>query len=513
MSKSVSKGRIAVIIICLILAAAIVASTFLVFRPYYYSNFYMAPVPSNLSSTHTSNTDAIYGDFYVGPNGSDSYAGTQEHPFATIEKAQEAVRKLDKAYRNHVVIAILAGTYEVGTVKFTEKDSGSDDCRIIYSACGDGEVIFSGMAPAGESFEATDSAVIEIDGASHISFSNIKVDASTGGGIKVKGKNIDFSGCTVQNTAGSGIEISGSNISVINCTFTKTGSSAIIAAGGSAKKLTDGNIVISNNLIYSSPYFDKTQPAVILGGVGNSFTNNEICNTPSVAVYYSGNLNKIEYNYIHNVLLETDGNAAVAAAQGYTNYGNYVRYNCISTLGNGENSPIAVAPSSGTTVRGNMIINVPGTGVDLCGGRDINITNNILINCKTPVSYAETQINSSLLTELEDSAYQSDVWQEKIPECAKLKTDTSLSTDPLFAANPAGSLIENNIVLHSSAKLGDISSEAEKYSQIGTNLLLSLTQTEIFADAENGVYTVPNQVIETLSIDFSNLPFDSMGRY
>ncbi len=516
MSKTVSKGRIAVIIICLILTAAIIAGTFLVFRPYYYSNFYMAPNPTNLSISAVTADDAVYGDFYVSPNGSDNNSGTQEFPFATIEKAQEAVRKLDKEYRNHVVVALLAGTYETGTVNFSKQDSGTESCRIIYAAC-DGDVILKGDAPAGENFTPTNSAIIEIDGAEHLSFSHITVDSSTGSGIKVKGKNVDFSGCTVQNTAVSGIEISGSNISVINCTFTKTGSSAIVAAGGDTKKLTAGNIVINNNLIYSTSCFDKAQPAVILGGAGNSFTNNEIYNTPSAAVYYSGNLHKIEYNYIHNVLLESDTQAAVSAPQGWINYGNFVRYNCISTLGNGENSPTAIMPASGTTVRGNMIINIPGTGVNLNGERDVNITNNILINCKTPLAYPTSAFNESdgntTLNELEKSAYQSKEWSEKLPECAKLKTDSALKADPLFAANPANSLIENNIVLSASQELGEISPEAEKYSNIGVNLVLFLTKTEIFTDSENGIYTIPDSTLNTLSIDFSNLPFDSMGRF
>lgn len=514
MSKSASKNRLITTVVCLVLAISILAGTFLIFRPYYYNNIYLAPNPTNLSSFSSASGDAIYGDFYVGPNGSDSYSGTQEHPFATIKKAKEAVKKLNKKYRNHVVVAILAGTYDIGNIEFNEKDSGSESCRIIYAACGDGEVIFKGNAPAtGENFAMTDDAVIEIKGGKYLSFSNITVDSATGAGIKVDGKNIDFSGCTVQNTAGCGIEINGSNITVANCTFSKTGSSAIVSNGGNAKKLTKANIIIENNLIYSTCVFDKKQPAVVIQGVGTEFTNNEILNTPSCAVYYSGNLNKIEYNYIHNCLLEYDAAAAVAAPQGYVNYGNFVRYNCISMLGNGDNSPTAVQPASGSTVRGNMIINVPGKGVDLNCGRDINLTNNIFINCKTTISASETNENTALLAELENSPYQSKEWKEKLPECSALVTDPNKKSEPEFALNPSGSIIENNIIMHASKKIGSISPVTEKYSTVGNNLCMNLTETDIFTDAKNGIYTISDSVLNTLSIDFSNLPFDSMGRY
>lgn len=514
MSKTASKNRLITTVICLVLTVLIVAGTFLVFRPYYYNNIYVAPNPANLSSFSSAPGDAIYGDFYVGPDGSDSYSGTQEHPFATIEKAKEAVKKLNKKYRNHVVVAILAGTYEVGSIEFGEKDSGSESCRIIYAACGDGEVILKGNAPTtGENFAMTDDAVIEINGGKYLSFSNITVDAATGAGIKAKGKNIDFSGCTVQNTAGCGIEINGSNITVANCTFGKTGSSAIVANGGNTKKLTKSNIIIENNLIYSTCVFDKKQPAVVIQGVGTDFTNNEILNTPACAVYYSGNLNKIEYNYIHNCLLEYDAAAAISAPQGYVNYGNFVRYNCIAMLGNGDNSPTAVQPASGSTVRGNMIINVPGKGVDLNSGRDINLTNNIIINCKTPVSAGEANKDTALLAELESSPYKSKEWKEQLPVCSALITDPTKQTEAEFALNPAGSIIENNIIMQSSKKIGSISAAAESYGTVGNNLCLKLTQTDIFTDAKNGIYTVADSVLNTLSIDFSNLPFNSMGRY
>lgn len=513
MSKSVSKGRIAVIIICLLLTVAVVAGTFLVFRPYYYNNIYMAPNPTNLSVYTGGVADAVYGDFYVSPNGSDDNSGSQEYPFATIKKAQEAAKKLDKKYRNHIVIALLAGTYDIGSVKFTEKYSGTESCRIIYAACGDGEVIFSGGAPAGENFTPTDSAVIEINGAKHLSFSNITVDASTGKGIKVKGSNIDFSGCTVKNTADVGIEINGKNISVINCCFTKTGSSAIVAQGGSTKKLTSGNIVISNNLIYSTCVFDNNQPAVILGGVGNSFTNNEIYNMPSSAVYYSGNLNKIEYNYIHNCLLTNDAQAAITSPKGYLNYSNFVRYNCISTLGNGKNTPTAIHATSGSTVRGNMFINVPGICVDLGMNRDINVTNNIIINCRMPIYTDDISNGGLLLNELADSPYKSKEWKEKLPLCSALQTDPVYSAEAEFALNPAGCLIENNIILQGEENIGILSSSIQEYTVTDKNLILHPTKTDIFTDAQKGVYTIDDSVLTSLSIDFSNLPFDSMGRY
>lgn len=505
MSKAKQKSKAPVIIICLILALGIIAATFLGFRPYYYENIYMAPVPSNLSTAAAKQSEFIYGDFFVSPDGDDNAAGSADHPFATIEQAKDAAKKLDRNYRNHIVIALMAGVYELDKLNFTDKDSGSDSCRMIYSAYGDGEVIFSNTH-------------ISFNKAEYITFSNVTV---TGGSITVNSKNIDISGCTVKNAEGIGIAATGSNISINGCTIFKTGSSAAVLNGGNTEKLTEGNIVFENNLVYSTSQADSTQPAIIIGGVGNVCANNEILHTPACAVYYSGNNHRIDYNYIHNVLLTHDNTAAIASPDGWTNYGNLVRYNCISTIGNGENSPTAIIPCSGTQVRGNMLINIPGTGVNFCGGRDIEMTNNLLVNCKTPVVYESLTAQGERFgeggtawQELENSPCKTKVWQEAYPQYTALSTDFTKPDTAEFAASPAGSLIENNLILHSKKSMGTIDSKASALSSILSNNIVSLTQTDMFTDAENGIYTM-NRESENAEeyTNFRNIPFDSIGRY
>ena len=87
-------------------------------------------------------------------------------------------------------------------------------------------------------------------------------------------------------------------------------------------------------------------------------------------------------------------------------------------------------------------------------------------------------------------------------------------TDASFAANPANSIIKDNIILHKSAEIGTISPEANNYSSIGDNMILNLSQTKIFIDAKGGNYRIDesNNVPETLP-DYRDIPFDSIGRY
>ena len=374
-----------------------------------------------------------------------------------------------------------------------------------FSAYGDGEVILSG----------TD---IIFDGAQYVTLSNVTV---SGGKITVNGKNVDISGCTVKGSPDTGIEAKGSNISISGCTIYKTGSSAVTVSGGNTKKLTAGNIVFENNLVYDTGLSSNTSPAIVIQGVGNVCANNEILHTPGCAIYYIGNNHRIDYNYIRNCLLKADSTAAISSPDGWVNYGNLVRYNCISTIGNGNNTPTGITPCSGTQVRGNILINIPGTGVDFKGGRDIELSNNLLINCKTPVLYESITVkgerfeqNGTAWQELENSPRMSDKWKEAYPQVASLSDDFSDTSSPYFAANPAGSVIKDNIILHAKASLGTVDEKASMLSNTVNNHLLKLTQTDMFTDAKNGNYTIDHQNESSKPYEnFRNIPFDSIVRY
>lgn len=83
-------------------------------------------------------------DFYVSPDGNDENDGSLSSPFASIDRAKEAVRQLDKNNRNGITVAVKAGDYRVSTLTFTQEDGGTPDCPVTYCAYGDGEVVLNG---------------------------------------------------------------------------------------------------------------------------------------------------------------------------------------------------------------------------------------------------------------------------------------------------------------------------------------------------------------------------------
>jgi len=112
-----------------------------------YSPYFELPTPG-IYSVHTEKerspvTDA---DIYVSVDGSDDEGdGSFEKPFATLERARVAVSELKSSAKDKITVAFKEGIYQMSsTVAFTSTDSGSEDCPIVYTAYGDGEVLFKG---------------------------------------------------------------------------------------------------------------------------------------------------------------------------------------------------------------------------------------------------------------------------------------------------------------------------------------------------------------------------------
>jgi len=74
-------------------------------------------------------------DFYVSPNANDNNPGTQNAPFATLDKARLAVRELKKEKHGDITVVLYGGKYILrNTIVFSLEDSGKDGQKITYKA-------------------------------------------------------------------------------------------------------------------------------------------------------------------------------------------------------------------------------------------------------------------------------------------------------------------------------------------------------------------------------------------
>jgi len=94
---------------------------------------------------------AVKADFYVSPVGRDAWSGRlpdpnkdgTDGPFATLDKARQAVRQLDK--ERPVAVLVRGGTYALNEpVRFDPRDSGTADAPVTYAAYPGETPVFSG---------------------------------------------------------------------------------------------------------------------------------------------------------------------------------------------------------------------------------------------------------------------------------------------------------------------------------------------------------------------------------
>ena len=85
-------------------------------------------------------------EFFVSPAGSDRNGGTKEKPFATLERARDAVRGLIKqGLKDDVTVHVAAGTFFLSeTLKFGAEDSGTDEFAVSYASAAGEEPVISG---------------------------------------------------------------------------------------------------------------------------------------------------------------------------------------------------------------------------------------------------------------------------------------------------------------------------------------------------------------------------------
>jgi hypothetical protein len=87
----------------------------------------------------------VQATFYVAPSGSDANPGTEAQPFATLEKARQAVRAVNKEMTGDIVVVLRGGTYPIGrTIAFDAADSGVGGHNVIYRAQAGETPIISG---------------------------------------------------------------------------------------------------------------------------------------------------------------------------------------------------------------------------------------------------------------------------------------------------------------------------------------------------------------------------------
>ena len=306
--------------------------------------------------------------------------------------------------------------------------------------------------------------VIDLRNASHIQIEGLTIENSRKTAITITGGNHNLiTHCTIRNTGGFGIEVHKGNRHIIqNSDINNTGYGGIVLNGGDRKTLTASNhIAVGNNIHHTGRLVRTGRAALHLEGVGNTGRNNHIHNTPGMAVVMVGNDHLLELNNIHDTCEESSDCGAIYTGRDWTFHGNIIRYNRIHDIyGYGMNNFDATTgrveyatphgargiylddAASGFDITGNLFYRIPYIALQIGGGRDNTVANNIFVT-KGYAIWMDARSQGFpwekiMLPRLRSMPYESPVWRKRYPELAEPMANPQW---------PEGNRIVNNIIL------------------------------------------------------------------
>ncbi|MCK5835144.1 MAG: right-handed parallel beta-helix repeat-containing protein, partial [Lentisphaeria bacterium] len=175
---------------------------------------------------------------------------------------------------------------------------------------------------------------------------------------------------------------------VINCKMYDLGAGGVTLGGGDRKTLKPAGNFVHNCEIFRYNRLERTyKSAINIDGVGNKISHCLIYDAPGNAILLHGNNHIIEYNDIHDVMLDGDDQGAYYLGRDPSEFGNITRFNYFHDIG--------ISPTThstwtiyyddgacGNQAYGNVFQRAGKGGVFLIGGGSYNkVINNIFIDC------------------------------------------------------------------------------------------------------------------------------------
>lgn len=338
-------------------------------------------------------------------------------------------------------------------------------------------------------FCCDDRPLVSFEKTENMTFEGFTLKCTMENAVICSGNNMILKNLKICSIGGNAITVNGKDNLIAGCEIAHTGRGGITVCGGDRNTLTHGGNRVTNNYIHDiSEIYLTYQSGISLTGVGNIADHNEICRSPHMAVGYSGNEHIIEYNYIHDVVLQSSDAGAIYSGYDWTAHGTVIRYNILEHIGAGDFRPDGIYWDdglSGQTACCNILIDVRKNGFLAGGGRENVIENNVLINCATPISYddrnrdgfvndgwARSAVNNPRAGHwkiLKNVPYESDIWKAKYPRLADIITDFEKYDNPDFPCNPSYSSVKNNVIIDEQERGPWYAQSVPKYSTVENN--------------------------------------------
>ncbi|HYG36780.1 MAG TPA: right-handed parallel beta-helix repeat-containing protein [Clostridia bacterium] len=322
------------------------------------------------------------------------------------------------------------------------------------------------------------SPMMEMENVSHVRFEGLTWEVGCADAVQVRGgTNCLLAGCTVRQFAGTGVTIHGGRRhGILSCNIYSLGRGGTIISGGDRKTLTPGGHFIENCDIHELSRIDHTYtPAVVLDGVGNRIVHNRFHEILSSAMRVGGNDHIIEFNEIFNAVLESDDQGGADMFGNATYRGNVFRYNYWHHIGNwrgtGEQPKCGQAgirlddAISGTLIYGNIFERCSAGktgfgGVQIHGGKDNIVDNNLFLDCAAAISltpWDQNRWKDFVKSALSNNAINQELYLKRYP---------ALNT---LAENANTNHVYRNLIVH----CGEFLRRAPKTIELVDNTILA----------------------------------------
>lgn len=323
--------------------------------------------------------------------------------------------------------------------------------------------------------------MVELKDCSNVILQGLTFQESRGSAVSISGgKNCIVKDCRFERFGRDGIHVEGgSNHGISGCLIRTLGFLGIDMKGGDRKNLVPANHFIENTIVEHFSLFKRTyEPAVYLDGCGIRVANNRFRYSSSSAMRLEGNDFTIEYNEVSHVVNESDDQGALDMWYNPSYRGVIVRYNHWSDITGGTHSGAAGVRLddmiSGILIFGNIFERTGSVifgGVQIHGGKDNLVENNLFYNCLAAVSFSRWGENR-WHKELDTLAIQKKIYEDvdirspqylsKYPELKSIRENADVNTvknnlivdcKNQFLRNKMGvQVLENNPVLESGGK-------------------------------------------------------------
>ncbi|MDF9844549.1 MULTISPECIES: Ig-like domain-containing protein [unclassified Paenibacillus] len=231
-----------------------------------------------------------------------------------------------------------------------------------------------------------DSAAV-IMGGSHMRILNSEIRNFTNSGVLINTQSRFY----YSNFEGA----PGTDHDIISTHIHHIGGTAVTLTGGNKTTLQPGNNAVENSHIHDFAYYHKAyNPGVLLSGVGNRMSHNELHDAPHPGVLIFGNDHTVDYNEIYDVCTTFSDLGAIYMNAGEQPHerGTVIKRNYFHNIGESKAGVEGVYPDNftmGLTIDENIFYKMGNSAIKNNGGAHIQTRNNIFIDSKIPYDYAD----------------------------------------------------------------------------------------------------------------------------